>query len=61
MKDLGEWILYSILVALTCLGLLTSCEYELIDDPVIYEWYIDEDDLFIPEALIITDSKYQHI
>ena len=61
MKDLGEWILYTILVALTCLGLLTSCEYEPIDDPVIYQWYIDEDDLFTPEALIITDSKYQHI
>ena len=57
----GEWVLFLILVTLTCLGLLTSCEYEPIDDPVIYEWYVDEDDLFTPEALIITDSKYQHI
>ena len=56
----GEWILFLILVALTCLG-LTSCDYEPIDDPVIYEWYIDEDDLFTPEALIITDSKYQNV
>jgi hypothetical protein len=61
MKIKGEDILFAILVALTCLGLLTSCEYEPIDDPVIYEWYIDEDNLFEPQAIIITDSKYQHV
>ena len=57
----GEWILFLILVTLTCLGLLTSCEYEPIDDPVIYEWYIDENYDFDPQAIIISESKYQHV
>ena len=60
MKIKGEDILFVILITLTCLGLLTSCEYYPVEDPVIYEWYIDEDNLFEPQALIITDSKYQH-
>jgi len=59
--SLGENILYAILVALTCLGLLTSCEVEPIDDPVIYEWYIDENDSFEPQAIIISESKYVEI
>ena len=58
---LGEWVIYIILITLTCLGLLTSCEPFPIDDPASPEWYINEEYDFKPEALIITDSKYQHV
>jgi hypothetical protein len=61
MKIKGEDILFAILIALTCLGLLTSCEYYPEDDPVIYEWYIDENYDFEPQAIIISESKYQHV
>ena len=61
MKIKGEDILFAILIALTCLGLFTSCEYYPEDDPVIYEWYIDETYDFDPQAIIISESKYQNV
>ena len=57
---LGEWILYWILVALTCLGLATSCTPEpLIID--YSEYLIDNNERFTPKAFIVKNKEYQEV
>lgn len=58
---LGEWILYWILVALSCLGLTMSCTPEPL--------WVDHSEFlncvnekrFIPKAIIVADKQYQEV
>ena len=56
----GEWVLYWILVALTCLGFATSCTPEplWVDHS---EYLIDTNERFIPKAFIVKENKYQEV
>ena len=56
----GEWVLYWILVALTCLGFATSCTPEplWVDHS---EFLIDDNERFIPKAFIVKEKKYQEV
>ena len=56
----GEWILYWILVALTCLGLATSCTPEPLW--IDHSEYLNYDkERFIPKAFIVKQNKYQEV
>ena len=56
----GEWVLYWILVALTCLGFATSCTPEpLIID--YSEYLIDNNERFTPKAFIVKNKEYQEV
>lgn len=59
-KKTGEWILYWMLVALTCLGFATSCTPEplWVDHS---EFLIDNNERFIPKAFIVKNKKYQEV
>ena len=67
MKIKGEDILFAILIALTCLGLLTSCTVDQYNDHELLEQYLDDyysqrpTKKFEPKAFIISESKYQNI
>ena len=57
---IGEWVLYWMLVALTCLGFATSCTPEpLVID--YSEYLIDDNERFIPKAFIVKNKKYQEV
>lgn len=57
---IGEWVLYWMLVALTCLGFATSCTPEplWVDHS---EFLIDDNERFIPKAFIVKNKKYQEV
>lgn len=59
--SLGEWVLYFILIILTCLGLF-SCETEPIDD-IHFNFDTIESTRFTPKAFIVNNnnSKYRTI
>jgi len=56
----GEWILYFILVALTCLGLLTSCTPDYLWEDHS-QYLLDDEEEFIPKAFIVSNAKYQEV
>ena len=55
----GEWVLYWILVALTCLGFATSCTPEPLW--VDHSHLLEQDERFIPKAFIVKENKYQEV
>ena len=56
----GEWILYWILVALTCLGFATSCTPEPLW--IDHSEYLNYDkERFIPKAFIVKEKQYQEV
>ena len=55
----GEWILYWILVALTCLGLATSCTPEPLW--VDHSHLLEQNERFIPKAFIVKEKQYQEV
>jgi hypothetical protein len=67
MKIKGEDILFAILIALTCLGLLTSCTVDQYNDQEILEQYLDDyysqraKTKFTPKSFIVSESRYKTI
>ena len=56
----GEWVLYWILVALTCLGFATSCTPEPLNW-VDHSHLLEQNERFIPKAFIVKENKYQEV
>ncbi len=56
---LGEWILFWILVALSCIGLVSCTPEPLWVDHS--EFLIDNNERFIPKAFIVKNKKYQEV
>lgn len=67
MKIKGEDILFAILIALTCLGLLTSCTVDSFNDDELLQQYLDDYysqrsyQKFEPKSFIVSESKYKTI
>ena len=57
---IGEWVLYWILVALTCLGFATSCTPEPLNW-VDHSHLLEQNERFIPKAFIVKEKKYQEV
>ena len=63
----GENVLFAILVALTLLGLLTSCTVDQYNDQELLEQYLNEYNSqrsykkFEPKSFIVSESKYKTI
>ena len=57
----GEWVLYWILVALTCLGFATSCTPEPLNWVDHSEYLNYDKERFIPKAFIVKQNKYQEV
>ena len=57
---IGEWVLYWILVALTCLGFATSCTPEPLNW-VDHSHLLEQNERFIPKAFIVKENKYQEV
>ena len=57
---IGEWVLYWMLVALTCLGFATSCTPEPLNW-VDHSHLLEQNERFIPKAFIVKNKKYQEV
>ena len=56
---LGEWIIYFILLTLTCLGLLSCTPEPLWEDHS--QFLLNDEETYTPQAFIVSESKYQKV